>query len=294
VTTLEPGRPPAAPPRALAAWWQRARVGRWVHFLVLPLAAFDPQGIGDGALLAAARGVASAFALLAFGFLLNSVADREMDLDARKNPFIAGGAAIDRRVRAALAALAAASLLLALAAPWPAQVATVVCLLFAWTYSMGPRLKRIPLVGSLANVGNFGPLLFVGMHGAALPPRFGAVAVSFSAVLLQNQLIHEAGDAAEDRRGALRTTWLTLGPAWTAALTAALGLGAAAAAAWVAGPGLASAAALATGAVFGLAFPAALAWRGRQAEVAARLRLAHRGAAVLFGAALYAVWRLGP
>jgi 4-hydroxybenzoate polyprenyltransferase len=164
-------------------------------------------------------------------------------------------------------------------------------LAFAWVYSMGPRLKRIPLVGSLANLGNFAPLLFVGMHGDALPAGFAAVAVAFCAILLQNQLIHEAGDATEDRGGGIRTTWLTLGPAWTTALAAALGLVAAVAAAGAVSPALRAPAALLSAAVFAAAHPLLLWRRAADPPAAARLRLTQRAWAVLFGAALYLAWR---
>ena len=57
--------------------WVRAllfyRAPEWLHILPLPLATFD-AGIPLGtATLAAARGIANAFAILAFGFLLNAV-----------------------------------------------------------------------------------------------------------------------------------------------------------------------------------------------------------------------------
>jgi len=43
------------------------------------------------ALLAGARGIANAFAILAFGFLLNAVSDRHVDHDVRKNPLLLPG-----------------------------------------------------------------------------------------------------------------------------------------------------------------------------------------------------------
>jgi 4-hydroxybenzoate polyprenyltransferase len=91
-------------------------------------------------------------------------------------------------------------------------------------YSVGPRLKSVPFVGTLLNLPNFLPMLFVGMPQPTPSPRLIVLAVSFSALLLQNQLIHEAGDAAEDLRGGLQTTFLRAGVRWTAALVMAAGM----------------------------------------------------------------------
>ncbi len=272
---------------AIRTWFRQVRARDWAHFLPLPLATFEPHA-GAGAWLAAARGVAIAFAILAFGYLLNSVSDRKMDLDARKNPFIVAGAGEHRY---SLVALVLAVLLLAAFSPWPAQLAALSCLTIGWIYSMGPRIKSVPVVGTLANLGNFGPLLFVGMPHASLPPRFGWVALAFCAILLQNQLIHEAGDAVEDRGGGVRTTWLTLGPRWTSAAAALLGLAAAAAAAATVSTLQPPLVAAGVGTTFGVAFPLLLARQGPQSPQAARLRLVHRWFALLFGAALFAAWR---
>ena len=282
------GVPTSITGRATLAWLQQVRLRDWVHFLPLPLATFEPNGDGGATLSAAARGVASAFAILAFGYLLNSLADRRMDLDVRKNPLIA---AREGTHRFSLALLLCISLLLAVVSPWPAQLAIVSCLSFACVYSMGPRIKSIPFVGSLANLGNFGPLLFVGMQNTSLPPRFAGVVLTFASLLLQNQLIHEAGDALEDRGGGVRTTWLTLGPRRTSVLAACLGLGAAVAAAYMVPAERSTQVAMMVGTVFGAAFPVALASTGAAADRAARLRIAHRWCALLFGAGLFVAWR---
>jgi len=274
--------------RPVRDWLRLCRVRDWVHFLPIPLATFDPDAPRNAALLAAARGIAGAFTILAFGFLLNSVADRRMDLDARKNPLIVPGA--DEH-RYSLAALLVLALVLAAMGPWPVQVATCSCLLLGCVYSAGPRLKSVPIAGSLANAAGFALLLFVGMRNASLPPRFGYVVLAFAALVLQNQLIHEAADRLEDRAGGIRTTWLMLGPRWTAVVAALSGLGATVAAAGIM-PTLRLAPVVAiVGAAFGMAFPLLLAWRGMESTQAARLRLAHRWCAVLFGAGFFAAWR---
>jgi len=272
----------------LHAFLRLCRVRDWMHFLPLPLATFDSTAPLSGGLWAAGRGVASACTILAFGYLINSVADRHMDLDARKNPLIQSDAGEHRW---ALAALLAGTLLLCWLAPWPAGLAGLLCTAILYVYSAGPRLKAVPLVGSLMNVGNFTPLLFVGMRTTDLPAHMGSVTVAFAALLLQNQFIHEGADQTEDRGGQLRTTWLTFGPYWTAAFAAAAGFAATVAAARLA-PLWAGRVFLFGGLlVFVAAFPLCLMWLRDDWRRIARLRIAHRLAAAVFGIALFLSWR---
>jgi 4-hydroxybenzoate polyprenyltransferase len=267
---------------------QLYRIRDWLHFLLLPVAAFDPVAAPGPALIALARGVVSAAALLAFGYLLNSVTDRGVDGDERKNPLIVPGAI---EPTYALVLLPVVSLTLAIFAPWPVRVATVVSLTFFFIYSAAPRIKSIPVVGSLSNIGMFAPLLFLSMTGTELPPRFVYVVLALSALVLETQLVHEAADQLDDRQAGLRTTWLTLGPHWTALIVAGAGLTAAAAAARaIVGDG-SSPVALAAAAVFGLIVPALLAMRGHDPAAAARLRLTTRWTGVVFGLALFVGWR---
>jgi 4-hydroxybenzoate polyprenyltransferase len=185
-----------------------------------------------------------------------------------------------------LAGLLGATVILAAFAPWPAQLASALSVGILYLYSTGPRLKAIPVVGSLMNVGIFTPVLYVGMHNASLPPDFARVALAFSALLLQNQLIHEAADQVEDRGGGVRTTWLTLGPRWTALFAGVVGLGA-----MVAAPqGLYKALSAVGIGVFVAAFPLLLARRGADWRQAARLRIAHRWCAAVFGMGLFICW----
>ncbi|MEO8604266.1 MAG: UbiA family prenyltransferase [bacterium] len=272
------------------AFLRLCRVRDWLHFLPLPLATFDPSPPLAAGLFAAARGVASAFTILAFGYLINSIADRHMDLDARKNPLILRGAGEHGW---SLAGLLGLSLLLAAVAPWPAQLAGLLCLAILYAYSAGPRLKAVPIVGSLMNVGNFTPLLFVGMRGTTLAPRFWWVVLAFAGLLLQNQFIHEGADQVEDRGGRLRTTWLTLGRRWTAVLAALSGLSAAAAAVHLAPPAAARLFGYAGVALFAATFPLLLARLGDDWRQVARLRLTQRWAAALFGSALFVAWHWG-
>lgn len=259
------------------------RVRQWVHILPLPLATFDTSVPTATALLAAARGMANLFAILAFGFLVNAISDRYVDRDARKNPLVVPGR---NGYKLSLIALPAVSVALAAFSPWPVQIATVCCLAVGCLYSVGPRLKTIPVVGTLANAAWYVPMLYLGMADSSLPAGFSVIATAFTALLLQNQLIHESGDRIEDEASGIHTTWLAFGPRWTAFLAA--GAGAVAIVMTAASLG---AFRYPVGTLFIGAFPLLLAWDGLTAERAARLRVVHRWCAVLFGAALYAAWR---
>lgn len=259
------------------------RIRQWLHVLPLPLATFDTAVPLATALPAAARGIANAFAILAFGFLVNAISDRHVDRDVRKNPLLVPGR---DRYKPSLVSLPAVSIALAAFSPWPVQLATACCLMVGIVYSVGPRLKIVPVVGTLTNAAWYTPVLFLGMARPSLPAGFGIIATAFIALLLQNQLIHEAGDRIEDEASGIRTTWLALGPRWTALLAACAGL-----VATVATASTLTGFRYAVGAIFILVFPLLLAWDGLTAERAARLRVAHRWCAVLCGAALYVALR---
>jgi 4-hydroxybenzoate polyprenyltransferase len=265
------------------------RVRDWLHFLPLPLVTLDPAAPWSETVFAGVRGVASAFAVLAFGYLLNSVSDRGVDSDPHKNRLIlddAGG------VQVSLAGLLVAALLLSIAAPWTVRAATVFCLISHYLYSSGPRLKAVPIVGSFANVALFAPLLCLGMRDDSFPAGFLPVAAICSALVLETQLIHEAADRLDDLRGGVRTTWLTLGPWRTALIAAGSGLTSALAAARLV-PAHGLSLGIAIAAVFAVAFPLLLATRGTDPAQAARLRLAHRWTGVAMGAGVSALWRVG-
>ena len=84
--TRAPGRPRELALRAVA----QVRLRHWSHFLLLPLASVDPAESWERTSVASARGVAAAFALLAFGYLLNSLSDRAVDRDPGKHALPAG------------------------------------------------------------------------------------------------------------------------------------------------------------------------------------------------------------
>lgn len=260
------------------SWLGRARFGRWVHFLALPLASYDAHAGAAGA-VAAARGVLVAFAVLAFGYTLNALADRGMDRPA-KNAFAAAGATSGGVVL--VVALGMAALLACTTAPLCARLATGVSLVSGVVYSVGPRLKRFPVIGSLANLTNFVPLMWVGAsESSALPRSIGTLAMGFACLLLQNQLIHEAADRAEDDGGGLRTSVMLLGPGASAFAAGLLGV------AFVVVAGRLGLSPWLPALVYVAAVPLLLARSGRDERKMARLRVAHRVASVAFGAALF-------
>ncbi len=261
------------------------RFRAWARFLVLPVAGLELSEHPAASALALGRGLVIAFCVLGFGYLANSVGDRTMDRDPSKNPLL-GGWRDDALVRRALVLLALGALLASVAGPASVRLATLICLTSGWAYSLGPRLKGVPLIGTLMNVANFAPLLYVGVGAAGAPERLGWLLPAFAALLVQNQLLHEAADAPEDRAGALRTTFLQLGQVASALLAAASGAvvlmvalrvllrcGWSPAFALLAMP-------------FVVLFPALLAWRGSAPAEMARLRVAQRWSAAVCGALL--------
>jgi len=261
-------------------WLRRARAGRWLHFLALPIAGLDSQ-LGMRSVLAVARGVVVAFAVLAFGYLLNALTDRAMDRPT-KNP-LAGTGQLPRTVPLELAVFAGLALVASAGAPRVAQIATGVCLASGWLYSAGPRLKRHPVVGSLANVTNFVPLMWVGAAEGGAPRGLVPLATVLACMLLQNQLIHEAADREEDRAGGIRTSVLVLGARRASVAAMVLGAGV------VSGAHALGAPAWAPVLVYIVAFPCALAVAGADEDQMKRIRLLHRIVSVAAGALLFAM-----
>lgn len=266
-------------------WLRAIRLRHWLHFLLLPLAGLDlAQGLQVN-LAAQLRGWVIGFAVLSFGYLLNGLADRHMDGNARKNPLTR--AQPSRSVLWVTVLMAALAIGAALTGPAPVLVATALALTSGVVYSVGPRLKRLPVLGTALNVVHFAPLLWVGLPTGGDPEGMGVLTVCFSALLLQNQLLHEASDSEDDRRGRLLTTFLLVGQRWSAALLAALGLmlvGAVASA-----PALRPLAWLLAG-VHLIAFPL-IFFRGKVRP--STLRRVHRWMALAAGALVYLALRTG-
>jgi 4-hydroxybenzoate polyprenyltransferase len=269
------------------AFFSAIRFPEWIHFLALPLAGLDHTGPVARELTSLARGIGIAFFVLAFGYLLNALADRDMDGDVSRYALVAGS---NRPfpVTGLLWVLAALALGLSWLGPWPVRAAAAVSIASGWIYSAGPRLKSRPGIGSLLNVTNFAPLLLVGMSGPSLPRDLAALTVVFSALLLQNQMLHEAADAEYDRRGELRTTFLYFGRRPAAALAFVLGLAAWLGSVWMGSSvGVAAAAGAALLAFPSLAFyPIWLDRRGEDPVAMSRARGAHRKTSLVLGAML--------
>lgn len=278
------GATPAAAAWALPGWVRALRVPQWLHFLVLPAAGLDLSLPAHVSALALVRGVVLAFLLLAIGYLVNAIGDRFVDRHVEKNP-LAGQAGGDLRSHAGLlGALVGATLVLAFTAPWPAGAAALVCLASGLLYSVGPRLKRFPVVGTAMNATHFGPLLWLALATATTPAGLGALTGVFCCFILQSQLVHELEDEAEDAAGAVRTTVVAFGRRWAALVAAALGLAAGLATAFALGLPLVGAA---IALLSGVGLPAVL-WRG---DEPARVRQLHRLAVLGAGVVLFVLVR---
>lgn len=259
------------------------RPGQWLHFTLLPAAALF-AGLEGSALEVTARLAASALvaaACLSVAYGVNSITDRRLDRDAAKNPLVAvetvPGAVGWSLLAAALVGLGVAAVL-----GVTSFGAAAVSLAAGLAYSLGPRWKALPVVGTAVNAVIFAPLLLVGSRLARPEPAFFVLAVSFLALLTQNQLVHEVVDAEEDAGGGVRTTASLFSDGATFGLV--LGIGAAAAAVLLLLPGARLAGLAGAGCL--LAIDAALVrWR-RVAP--SRLRRAHRWMSVAAGLLIFA------
>lgn len=209
-------------PLKLSEWLRAVRARHWLHFLLLPAAGFEASlGLAPN-VESQLRGFIIAFAILSFGYLINGLADREMDANTLKNPLAGELPSTSVPLAAGLLALVACAL--AAGGSTPALVATMLALVSGVVYSVGPRLKRLPVVGTLLNVVNFAPLLWVGVPVGGEVQGLAVLTACFSCLLLQNQLIHEASDSDDDRRGGVRSTFLLLGRVRTGIAASMLGV----------------------------------------------------------------------
>lgn len=241
------------------------RARQWRHFAVLPLAGLDLPRLGSAAgwwRAALALGVASL--ILGYAYGLNAVTDRATDHSGRKNP-LRGQGRLPWSVWAVLGATLGAALLGARALEGEGFGWASLALVASTLYSAGPRLKRWPLVGTLCNAAIFAPLLFL-LRDDRSAPLLPLHAVTFLGLILQNQLLHELADAAEDASARTLTTARLLGEPRTRRLVAALALPFVGLAFRVAPPAslvapLVASLALLSGAVIALRVPSAAAGR---------------------------------
>ncbi len=197
------------------------RLRDWFYFLVLPVLSWDHAAPDPLRLVVA---VLVAGCCLGFAYGWNNLRDAKLDLSVAKNPLAGAGRPGSDRHRVLLLCLTAAALA---AGAWLGPIpgaAVAFQLVGSALYSGGPRIKRIPVVGTLTNLWIFCPLAF--FCQGPLPWATGLLGFTglFGVVLVQNQLLHEAMDLDEDLADGVRTTAAILGPTVTAALSGGLGL----------------------------------------------------------------------
>lgn len=208
------------------------RARQWWYFLVLPAAGIPLEHwrpLQLATVLDLAHGAVVAAGCLAFAYGVNGLTERHTDLDPRKNPWI--GQTPATGALELLTGLAVVTAAVALIGSVRAMLAAAVSLAAGAVYSLGPRGKRQLLVGTGLNVFIFAPLLLVA-PSAAVSHRGLGWTTAFAALLLQNQLVHEQVDDAEDRAAGALSTAAWLGPDRTQIAIVVMGL-AAVAAAWL-------------------------------------------------------------
>ncbi len=268
------------------AWRRAARALRgsgWWYFSLLPLISLvgGPRG-GDDVVLRLMGSVVVAGLCLAYAYGFNGITDRGMDRDAAKNS-LAGLVEVPREAVLLVAACAVVALGSAAALTPVALVGTAMSLVAATLYSAQPRLKAVPVVGTLVNGLIFAPLPFLASVG---PPSAGMLflAYCFYVLVTQNQILHEISDSQEDATAGVRTTGMVVGPTGVRVIAVILGPLAALllwclhAAAWV----------TLVAAALGLCGGSMMVALGN-AQRARRLRAAHRWYALALGGVLFAL-----
>jgi 4-hydroxybenzoate polyprenyltransferase len=200
------------------------RAKDWIHFLGLPLLSVDWKPMWP---LDAAIGIVLSALCLAFAYSWNNVHDSTLDSDRVKNPLArSSNPGLVRRAR--IYSLIPAGLAVAISATlgWYRFALVTTCILGSAAYSAGPRLKAIPVVGTVTNLLIFAPLTLLGSRGPFPDTMALMLIASFSLMLLQNQLLHEATDIKDDSKGGIRTSAALLGDLGTRIAATAMGAGA--------------------------------------------------------------------
>jgi 4-hydroxybenzoate polyprenyltransferase len=259
------------------------RASQWLHFCGLPLAGLGAENMRmgpDGWLRALVGGLIAAGCLgCAYG--VNAAADRHTDRCSRKNPLVADPGRVAPAIACALL-VALVALTLALAVGRVAPLACGLSLVCGLAYSLGG--KRVPVLGLVLNAGIFAPLMAVLLVPGAVPPTWAHELAVFTALLIQNQLIHELADDEEDRAAGAGTTAQLLGGAGAVYLAVAVGLAVPLISPWLAPPRHALLAALLAALATGIAAAAR--------RDPARARVLHRVTACVGGALLWLWARL--
>ena len=265
---------------------QLYRVRDWLHFLPLPLAGWFSS---DARTVSALVGGVVAWALaLAFMSAINQAFDDRLDrATVGKNPV---GARFSRRQAVLFAVPPALAVLPVLALFSPHGIVPgLVALIAATVYSAPPRLKRVPVLGTLWNIAVGAPALF--FAGAPDFDRvpFRLLVALFAALLLVSQLIHEAEDRDDDRSGGVPTVAVLTGTRGALAMAVAL-LAATPVLTWLLSRGLNGRGAVTVAtAVFSVAWIVSLVGRMQRADLSGlrRVRLNFRYAAFVLGAAVF-------
>lgn len=189
------------------------RVRDWAHFLLLPLVTAELDPFGADALL---RGVLLSGGCLAFAYGWNEWNDAEVEAGFPTAP--------PATLRALLAAILVATITLAIYSGLVPLLATAASLGGGALYSGGPRLKRLPVIGTVSNAWIFVPLCLLGRVEPDLSAPTLVLLLAFTAVLLQNQLFHEAAHGPADRAASIDTTFTRFGPRASGVVAALLGV----------------------------------------------------------------------
>ena len=196
------------------------RVRDWFYYLVLPVLSWEPDTSPPTRLL---LGVGVAACSLGFAYGWNNLRDVRLDRSREKNPLVGGIGRSNRHVLLLwilpLLALGGGAWL----GPIPV-VAAGTQLAGSALYSGGPRIKRLPVLGTLTNLWIFCPLAFLCQGSLPWASGLWAFTCLFGIVLVQNQLLHESMDRDEDLGDGVRTTAALLGVRGTAVLSGVLGL----------------------------------------------------------------------
>lgn len=259
------------------------RVKDWVHFLPLPLVGWcaTPAPRSVAVLAGSVLGWALA---LAYASAINQAFDGRVDrLQRSKNP-VGSRLAVPEALRLAALPLCAAPVVVGLLAP-AGLAALAVFVAAATLYSAPPRLKRVPLLGTLWNLLVGAPGMFFAARPAALAPPSPLLVGLFCLLLLASQLLHEAQDRDDDAQGGVPTVATLGGRRLALRSAAAVLLSVPLAGFWLAGALTHRWALTAVLALFSVAWAAVLAARPAAGTASLRrLRMAFRYTALALGA----------
>ncbi len=270
--------------------WRRAgralRAFDWWYFSLLPLVSLVGDPRSEDGVVRLVGSVLVAALCLAYAYGFNGITDRGMDRDAAKNA-LAGLAEVPREAALLVAACALGAVGIATALTPAALLGAGLSLVAATLYSAQPRLKRLPVVGTLVNVLIFVPLPLL---AAVDRPSAGMLFLiyCFYVLLTQNQILHEVADSHEDVTAGVRTTGVVVGP--TGVRVIAVILGPLAALLLWRLQGTASMALVA--AALGMCGGATMVALG-DARRAGRLRVVHRWYSLAVGGVLFALLARG-